>query len=126
MRIVTGALFKAPEQRTSKAGKPFAIATLRVKDGEASQWWKIVAFSESIQAELLRLSEGDALAVQGPFKAELYSKDGGEPKISLSVVADRVLALRQPPKERTASAPQRRAWRPGDGPDDEIPFGGPQ
>ena len=33
--IVTGALFRAPEQRTSKAGKPFVTATIRAKDGDA-------------------------------------------------------------------------------------------
>jgi single-stranded DNA-binding protein len=121
--IVTGTLFKAPEQRTSKAGKPFVAATIRAKDGEVSQWWRIVAFSDTAQAELMRLGDGDGVAVQGALKAELYQPDGGEPKISLSLVADRVLALR--PKKRTASAPQRRAWSPGDGPDDEIPFGAP-
>ena len=53
--LVTGVLFRAPEQRTSKAGKPFVTATIRAKDGEASQWWKVAAFSESAQAELMRL-----------------------------------------------------------------------
>jgi hypothetical protein len=38
-----------PGQRTSKAGKPFVTATIRVKDGDENQWWKVLAFSESIQ-----------------------------------------------------------------------------
>jgi single-stranded DNA-binding protein len=37
------------------------------------------------------------VSVQGAFKAELYEKDG-EKRISLSIVADNVLALRQPSK----------------------------
>jgi single-stranded DNA-binding protein len=101
--IVTGALFRAPEQRTSKSGKPFVTATIRAKDGEASQWWRITAFSETAQAELMRLVDGDACSVQGAFKAELYQPEGGEAKVSLSIIADRVLALRQPPKERKAA-----------------------
>ena len=92
--LVAGTLFRYPEQRTSKAGKPFVTATLRTKDGEASQWWKALAFSETAQAELMRLTDGDALSVQGAFKAETYEKDGMT-KLSLSVVADNVLALRQ-------------------------------
>jgi hypothetical protein len=32
--LVTGILFRAPEQRTSKAGKPFVSAIVRVKDGD--------------------------------------------------------------------------------------------
>ena len=125
LALATGSIFKPPEQRTSKTGKPFVAATIRTKDGDAFQWWRIVAFSDTAQAELMRLGDGDACSVQGNFKAELYRPDGGEAKLSLSIVADQVLALRQP-KKRAANAPQRRAWRPGDGPDDEIPFGGPQ
>jgi single-stranded DNA-binding protein len=114
--LVTGALFKAPESRTSKSGKPFVTATIRAKDGDAMTFIRIVAFYETVQAELLRLREGDSLSVQGAFKAELYKPEGGEPKLSLSMVADHVLALRQPPKDRQAKGAA--------GPDDDIPFGG--
>jgi hypothetical protein len=68
MALVTGTLFRPPEQRTSKAGKPFVAATIRVKDGDpstgsgqASQWWKVLAFSEGVQAELLSLQDGDTI-----------------------------------------------------------------
>jgi len=37
--LVCGQLFRGPEQRTSKTGKPFVTATIRAKDGEAAQWW---------------------------------------------------------------------------------------
>jgi hypothetical protein len=66
--LIAGQLFRAPERRTSKAGKPFVTATIFVKDGEAAQWWK--------QAELMRLADSDALSVQGQLKAETYEKDG--------------------------------------------------
>jgi single-stranded DNA-binding protein len=46
----------------------------------------------SVQAELMRLADGDAISVQGAFKAELYDKDG-EKRLSLSIVAERVLGL---------------------------------
>jgi len=36
-------------------------ATIRLKDGEAFQWWKVLAFSKSAQAELI--ADGDVLAV---------------------------------------------------------------
>jgi hypothetical protein len=74
--LVTGTLFRPPEQRTSKAHKRFVTATIRAKDGDESQWWKVLAFSESIQAELMRLADGDTISVQGAFKAELYDKAG--------------------------------------------------
>jgi single-stranded DNA-binding protein len=97
--LVSGALFREPERRMSKAGKPFMTATIRTKDGESTQWWKLVAFSETVQAELMRLADGDAISVQGAFKVETYEKDGVT-KISLSVVADHVLALRQAARKK--------------------------
>jgi hypothetical protein len=90
--LISGQLFRAPEQRVSKAGKPFVTATIRAKEGEAAQWWKVLAFSESAQAE------SDVLSVQGQLKADTYETDGVT-KLSLSVVADRVLALRQPARK---------------------------
>jgi single-stranded DNA-binding protein len=123
--IVTGSLFRAPEQRTSKAGKPFVTATIRAKDGETTLWWKVVAFSDSTQAELMRLVDGDGVSVQGSFKAEMYTPEGGEPKLSLSIIADRALALRQPPKERKAPKEPEASYRGGAAAfDDSIPFGG--
>jgi single-stranded DNA-binding protein len=118
--LVSGSLFRAPEQRTSKAGKPFVTATL--KDVEEAQWWRVTAFSESAQAELMRLGDGDACSVQGSFKAERYQPEGGEARVSLSIVADRVLALRQPPKERKAKTPSDAAHQGGAAAfDDSIP-----
>jgi single-stranded DNA-binding protein len=72
--------------------RSFVTAMLKAKDGDDAQWWKLVAFSESVQAELMRLADGDPISVQGAFKAELYDKDG-EKRLSLSVVASNVLAL---------------------------------
>jgi single-stranded DNA-binding protein len=120
--IVTGTLFRPPEQRTSKNGNPFVTATLKAKDGEAVQWWKVVAFSESAQSELLRLGDGDAVTCQGPLKVETYEKDG-ETKLSLSLVAGHVLALRQPPKPRSENHPPRERCAATDRPfDDPIPY----
>jgi hypothetical protein len=84
----------------------------------------------------MRLGDGDAVSIQGLLTAGLYVKDGGETRITFSIVADQVLALRQPAKERKAkdakpeppqdprSRQQRCAgsWTPGAGPSDDIPF----
>jgi single-stranded DNA-binding protein len=131
--LVSGSIFRAAEQRTSKAGKAYVIATVKVKSGEELQWWRVTAFSESVQAELMRLGEGDACSLQGNFKVEIYRPEDGEPKLSLSIVADRVLALSQP-KEHKPAAPEPprversrqghrgETWAPGAGPNDDFPF----
>jgi hypothetical protein len=59
--------------------------------------------------DLMRLDLGDALSVQGTLKAEVYVKDG-DTKLSLSIVADHVLALRHPQKP-PATVSARRWWR---------------
>ena len=40
-------------------------ATIRANDGDNAQWWKVLAFSETVQSELMRLTDGDALSMQG-------------------------------------------------------------
>jgi single-stranded DNA-binding protein len=98
--LISGVLYRAPEQRTSKAGRAFVTATIKARDGDAAQFWRVTAFSETAQTELLRLGDGDSVSVQGAMRAEIFRPDGGEPRISLSLVADSVLALRQPAKTR--------------------------
>jgi single-stranded DNA-binding protein len=99
---VSGTLFHAPESRTLKAGRANATATtatLKAKDGNHTQFWRIAAFSEPVQVELMHLTAGDALAVEGALKAELYDR-GGEIELSFGVIAEHVLPLRQPGQKR--------------------------
>src|ERR1700730_17868666 len=65
--LISGSLFREPEQRISKAGKPFVTATIRAKDGNSSECWKVLAFPESVQAELMEASRSlwNASATRG-------------------------------------------------------------
>lgn len=127
--LISGTLFREPERRTSKAGKPFVTSTIKVKDGDTLQFWRVIAFTEGVRAELTRLTDGDALSVQGALKTETYEKDG-ETKLSLTVLADHVLALRQPRSRReqissgTADGrpASRRQRREPEAEKAEIPF----
>lgn len=135
--LVKGTLFRAPESRISKAGNAFVMATLKERNGTEFRFWKIFAFGETACAELERLGDGDALSVQGGFEAKIYEK-AAKASVSLSVTADHVLALRQPPKKREPKVPRDRgsgrppkdydpssSWQAPtgpSGPDDEIPF----
>ncbi len=113
--LFTGVMYRHAEQRTSKNGKAFVTATIRCKsEAAASEWWKILTFSESAGTELLRLGDGDSVSVQGSLKLELFEKDGAQ-LISRTVFADSVLALRAPPRERKRpeEAPRRPAQAAG-------------
>jgi single-stranded DNA-binding protein len=132
--LVTGTLLKPAEERTSsKTGRTFVSATLKVggETGDA-EFWQITAFSQSVQTELLRLGAGDALSCQGKLKVELWQRDGGEVKISRSIFADQILALKAPPRERRAKAAastplldqsaKQSTTNPPDDLNDPIPF----
>ncbi|RTL90803.1 MAG: single-stranded DNA-binding protein [Hyphomicrobiales bacterium] len=123
--LVSGVLFKAPERRTSKAGKPFVTATIKCREGDAATFWRLTVFSESCQEELLLLTEGDARAAQGSMKAELFQPEGGAARVSLSMIADQVLPARairkrkdddrQPEPESKASPARPADWRAREG-----------
>jgi hypothetical protein len=63
--VVSGAVFRAPTQKTTKTGAPFAFATIRSGTGETVRWWKVIAFSESGVAEIMQLGAGQPIAVAG-------------------------------------------------------------
>lgn len=130
--LVSGSLFRSPEQRTSSSGKRYVKATLRAAaaDNSTSEFWDLLCFSETAGAELMRLGDGDRLAAQGNLKVDLYQPEGKPPKIQRTIFVDHVLALRPKPKERKAapavSVPERvnivpPASRDQDL-DDDIPF----
>jgi single-stranded DNA-binding protein len=98
--LISGSLSKAPETRTSKAGKAFTMATIKVAADSAAEFWSIMAFNEAVQTELARLGAGDKITAQGAFKIENYTARDGATKVSRTLFADHVLALRQPPRER--------------------------
>jgi len=52
----------------------------------------------------MRLGEGDKVSLQGSLKLEVYTSKNGEHKISRTLFADHVLALRQPQRQRTPKA----------------------
>jgi Single-strand binding protein family len=102
--LMTGTLFARPEKRSLRNGALCVTAILKIRQGNHTRLWHIAAFRETVKATLLRLSEGDAVAVQGLLKAELYDSSG-ETRLSCGVIAERALGLHGPfdRKEREAA-----------------------
>lgn len=103
--LIQGKLIKAPESRTTKAGKPMASARLRVAtaDPAASVLCGVVAFEPEAVAALLALGEGDAVSVAGPLKVGTWTDKEGNARPSLDLVADRVLSVYAIRKQRAAA-----------------------
>jgi hypothetical protein len=53
--LVTGTIAKNPEQRTSRNGNTFVAVSIKVRDGDTTQWWKAMAFGTDAQAQLTYL-----------------------------------------------------------------------
>jgi single-stranded DNA-binding protein len=126
--LVSGTLWRDPAARQSKAtGKQFVTALLKSGTPTDTQWWNVIAFDTTAQAELLRLQAGDAVAIQGTAKLGVFEKNG-EHRASLDVTAAHVLALRQPkPVKAKQDATPRQADDREAAPiqpefDDAVPF----
>jgi hypothetical protein len=99
--LVTGRLFGDPKRRISKVGKPYVSAKLREGAGDTAVWWSIVAFAEEACDELLRLGDGDAVSVSGPFTVSTYERNG-EVRLNHSIVAERLISARRAKKRQAA------------------------
>ena len=125
--LITGTIFRNPVQKISKAGKPFTTCTVKAgaDDNAGGDFWNVLIFSESAQLELLRLEIGDAVAVRGKMKLEIFEKDG-QARISRSIFADAALGLRpapRTPKAKAAKEPSTSQQSTAAAPfDDSIPF----
>jgi single-stranded DNA-binding protein len=128
--LISGTVFREPQQRTSSSGRNYVTTTLKAAaaDNASSDFWSVLAFGTTAGAELMRLAVGERVTIQGGLKLELYTANDGTTKISRTVFADHVMALRQPPKERKPKAEkpaptsQEQSSTTDQDLDDSIPF----
>jgi len=103
--LITGVIFRAPIQKTSKAGKPFTVCTVKAgSDDTGGDFWSVLIFSESAQLEMLRLEGGDAVSVRGKMELKTYTANDGTTKIGRSIFADAALGLRPAPRTKAKAA----------------------
>jgi single-stranded DNA-binding protein len=72
-------------------------------DSGHAQFVRIVCFEADAAAELASLSRGDGLTITGRLDAEIYAPEGQKPRVSFSVVADRITPLRKTPRDKGES-----------------------
>ncbi|MGB9331499.1 MAG: single-stranded DNA-binding protein [Steroidobacteraceae bacterium] len=107
--LISGKLYGAPIERTSKAGRRFATAKVRVTIGDGeSTWISVVAFSNHVVTPLLALADGDAVALAGALTASAFTDKEGAARPGLDLVAHQVLTAYHVGRKR-------RAMLPGDG-----------
>jgi single-stranded DNA-binding protein len=119
--LVSGALFRAPESKNSQSGKTYVKATIRTEGttDSAFDYWNILSFSDGASSELMLLTDGDRVAVQGKLKVEVYNG-----RLQRTVFVDQVLALRARKKRKDGPEPSKCDPEPARETDlnDPIPF----
>ncbi len=97
-------LSKDAESRTTKTGKPMALLSTVVSDGDADTWVSILAFEDQAE-QVAALPKGTEVYARGKIKAALYRPEGGEPRVSLTLLATHVepMTLERKPRKRPAT-----------------------
>jgi single-stranded DNA-binding protein len=92
--LVAGRLYGDSEQRTDKAGKPFAVAKVRAStaDGE-TLFVNVIAFEAGVCNALCQLRDGDSLTVTGSLTPRVWTDKQGATRPALDMVAHRLLVL---------------------------------
>ena len=90
--LISGKLYGQPTERTSKTGKPFALAKVRAAAGDGeSLFVNVIAFDDAPVAALLALGDGDSVALSGSLTPKVWTDKEGNVRPSLDLVAHQVL-----------------------------------
>jgi hypothetical protein len=98
--ILSGAVGKAADLRTSKNGNSFATFSIRESFNGSSRWWQAITFNENAIEILKEMAVSEPIAVCGEITAEIYAPAGTESRINWRITVDGVLTARRKPKAR--------------------------
>lgn len=100
--MLSGTLTKSPEQRTSKNGNTYSLASIRIPSAEGDLFASVTAF-EPLAATLAGMAKGDPITVVGTAKLSAYQAKDGEHRAGLSIIASRIIGIadhQAPPKPK--------------------------
>ena len=103
--LVSGKLHGQATQKTARSGNPFTTAKVRVPAGDEAIFCNVIAFSDSAQAALLALGDGDAVALAGTLKPGVWVDQRGQARPTLDMTAAQVLTVYHLKRRRAAVAP---------------------
>jgi single-strand DNA-binding protein len=102
--LIVGKLWSSPEQRTSKAGKPFAFARLSVPMGEGYVQCSVIAFRAEAVERLMQLREGASICASGTLTVKTFTTSAGEIRPSLDLLVDEISSTTPRPKRDSRNA----------------------
>ena len=130
---VTGNIGRAPEKKTTKAGKvyyQFSLAENTGKDeSKQTTWYQVQAFVSEAEGEAL--NKGQFVTVNGRLLADAYMNKDNQPAVGLTIQTGKVTPVERKPHDPDQQqapaneAPAARQQAPAAGnfdDDDDIPF----
>ncbi|MGH8589436.1 MAG: single-stranded DNA-binding protein [Gammaproteobacteria bacterium] len=93
---IYGRLGRAPEQRTTAAGKAMVTASVVVdlgRDGEMPEWFSLAAFG-TVGEGLARHVKGDMISVSGRLTKSAWTGRDGVERSGFSVLVDFIASAR--------------------------------
>ena len=107
--LVSGRLYGTPQERTSKAGKPFATCKVRAADGAGeAQFINCVCFDADACRALLALADGDSVALAGSLTPKAWTDKEGAPRVGLDLLVHRVTTAYHVQRKRQAAQLQQQ------------------
>ena len=104
--LISGKLYGQPTERTSKTGKPFALAKVRAAGGDGeSLFVNVIAFDAAPCTALLALGDGDSVALSGSLTPKTWTDKEGNTRPSIDLVAHQALTSYSVTKKRSAMHP---------------------
>jgi single-stranded DNA-binding protein len=105
--LIQGRIHGQPARRESaNNGNPYVVAKLRTtaRDGTV-HFVNVIAFDESAMNVLLALGDGDSAAISGELTPKTWTpRDGGEPRVSLDLLAHAAVSPYHVQRKRQATA----------------------
>ena len=103
--LVSGRIYGQPAERTSKTGKPFAVAKVRVAAGDGeSTFISVIAFDTAPCTALLALGDGESVALSGALTPKVWTDKEGNARPSLDLVCHAVTTPYHVTRKRQAVA----------------------
>jgi single-stranded DNA-binding protein len=123
-----GALGRDAESKTSRTGKPYLRAGVRVGDGDAAQWVNVTTFDPAAITAADKFVKGLRVYVEGRLTLDEWTAQDGAKRTSLSCLSWHCrlaeIGRNKPKRKSDHERPNSQAAPTQDGGelDDEIPW----
>lgn len=101
--VIGGTLIRDPVERTTREGKPFATATMRVPAGADALFIGVTAFGETAAARLMQMRAGGTVAACGTLEQTTWTGKDGAERVGWRLTASEILSAYSATKRRRAA-----------------------